>query len=131
MKSRHLGVVVTTLFLVLTVLRADAAEQRTLTGRFMSGYQNGEKPVKAVFLPLEDGSWNVEFYFKFNGHDHIYRGTAEGSLSEGALKGKVVNESRQRTFVFLGEFKAGKFTGRHAEIKRRGERQTGTITLSD
>ena len=131
MKGVGLGFTIIIVAILYGVSPSNAADNRTLTGKYMSGYQDGEQAVRAVFKPTGEDTWNVDFNFRFNGQDHIYGGTAEGSLSEGALRGKVVNESRRRTFVFRGEFEAGKFTGRHAEIKRRGERQTGTITLSE
>lgn len=131
MRRASAGIIIVALSLWAVVADADAARERTLTGIYTSGFRDGDQPVRAVFTSSGEDAWDVAFYFKFNGADHVYAGTAEGSLIEGGLEGKVANESKRRTFVFQGEFKAGKFTGRHAEVKRRGERQTGTITLTE
>lgn len=52
-----------------------------------------------------------------------------GNLDEGPISGAVENESKQRTFRFEGTFRDGEFRGTHAEIKRTGERRTGSLTL--
>jgi hypothetical protein len=131
MRYGYLKVIVAVLFAILAVNRADAAEKRTLTGTLMSGYQDGADPVRAVFSPRGENQWNVSFFFKFNGYNHAYRGTADGSLSGGELSGEVVNETRQRRFSFSGAIREGKFTGRHAELKRGKRIDTGTITLAE
>ncbi len=110
----------------------------TLTGNFMSGFQDRVKPLRAVFTHARETAtdqdqvarFDVVFYFRFNGRNHEYRGTAEGRLGpDGELAGRVQNESRQRTFTFQGEFRNGVLEGTHFEIGRRGERKTGTLML--
>ncbi len=126
---------ITALFLLAVAPTGHADDHgTTLTGNFTSGFQDGPKTVRAVFTrpeqPGEERDFDVVFYFKFNGRDHQYRGTAWGSLeASGELEGRVQNESRQRTFTFRGEFEDGTFKGTHAEIGRRGERKTGQLTL--
>lgn len=134
MIHKHTGVVFAAVFVVVAVVRADASEEWTLTGKYMSGYQDGEEPERAVFSPQgqgESNSWNVEFRFKFNGYDHIYDGTANGSLTDGRLRGEVTNERKRRNFRFEGVFKDGEITGRHAELSRGREQYTGTLTLGE
>lgn len=125
-----------TLALMLTALLVAATlpvgadnDRQTLTGSFMSGFQDRVKPLRAVFTPAGDADWSVAFYFEFNGRKHVYRGTAQGTLGEGELRGRVQNETRQRTFTFEGRFENGVFEGTHAEVGRRGERETGTLSL--
>ena len=72
MKQSSAGIVLLALGLLIVVASVDATEERTLTGLFNSGYQDGDDPVRAVFTPVGDGLWNVKFYFKFNGADHVY-----------------------------------------------------------
>lgn len=120
---------VATLLVAPALPIAAADHEETLTGNFMSGYQDRVKPLRAVFTPGDEADFDVVFYFKFNGRDHEYRGTARGALGEGELQGRVQNESLQRTFTFRGTFENGVLKGTHAEVGRKGERKTGTLTL--
>ena len=124
------------LLIAISIPAAPADHQMKLTGNFMSGYQDRVKPLRAVFTPTEDRgeeserpSYDVVFYFNFNGQNHEYRGNALGSLSDGELEGQVKSDTGQRKFTFKGAFEEGVFKGTHAEIGRRGERKTGTLTL--
>lgn len=105
------------------------AEKRTLTGLYGSGFQDGPRPLRAVFTATGERTWDVVFYFVFNGRNHEYRGIAEGDLLEGPLSGRVQNEPRRRTFTFRGEFEDGTFQGDHFEISRGRERKTGSLSL--
>ncbi len=132
MKPAVRTILTTAALLIAAAVQLGASDgRRTLNGNFMSGYQDRVKPLRAVFTPAGGGGWQVAFFFEFNGRDHEFRGTAEGSLGEGELSGRVQNEDRQRTFTFKGSFESGLFKGTHAEIGRRGEQQTGTLTLRD
>lgn len=129
-------VVTTTLWiaisLCLLLASVDAAEStRTFSGDYVSAFQSGRQPLTAVFTPTGEERWDVVFYFKFHGRKHSYEGTAEGNLDEGTLGGTVKNESGQRTFTFEGRFRDGAFRGTHAELKRTGERRTGSLTLAE
>ena len=107
---------------------AEADDTTTLTGAFRwnSGSPND---LRAVFTPTGEGTWDVAFHFKFRG-SHVYKGVAEGSLTDGGLKGKVKNDNKERTFTFEGSFEDGEFKGTHAEIGRsRGSQSTGTFWL--
>ncbi len=110
------------------------SSSHTLEGTFTAPqHQDGPRPVRAVFSAAEkEGLWNVVFHFHFNGAQHAFRGTAEGSLQEGPLHGTISSYQR-RTFTFSGDLTKGVFSGTHAEVSRRGRRagapSTGTITL--
>ena len=104
---------------------------RVLSGEYVSAFQSGRQPLKAVFTPTGVDKWDVVFHFKFHGRAHEFAGRAAGSLDEGPLSGTVENESRQRTFSFEGTIRDGEFRGTHAEIKRTGERRTGSLTLAE
>jgi hypothetical protein len=108
---------------------APAADATTLTGEFTSTYQDGEKPVEATFTATGERTWDVVFRFRFDGAAHAYRGTAEGDLGRGDLRGTVASEGGSRTFVFRGRFEGGVFRGTHAELHRGREDETGRITL--
>lgn len=107
-----------------------AAEERTLTGEYHWEETGRSGELRSVFTSTGEGTWDVVFYFKFRGEDHVYTGTAEGSLADGALSGEVFNESKRRTFTFEGTVKDGAFAGTHAEIRGGGVEDTGTLTLS-
>ena len=108
-----------------------AEGETTMTGKYIweNGGTSGE--LKAVFTPAETaGEWNVVFDFKHRGQSHTYEGTAEGSLSQGELRGNVYNENKRRTFTFKGDFDDGHFQGTHEETTRSRARRTGTLALS-
>lgn len=87
--------------------------------------------LRAVFTPTGRGLWKVAFHFRFSGRKHAYRGTAEGSLGNGRLSGKVRDERGRRTFFFEGNSRDGHFSGTHSEEKRAGSAEaTGTLELS-
>jgi len=109
---------------------AAAKGEQALTGSYVWDDGDAEGKLRAVFTPTGDATWNVSFYFTFQGQPHTYTGTAEGSLTDGDLEGKVLTENKRRTFVFEGSFKDGLFHGTHAEYKREKERRMGTLTLT-
>ena len=112
----------------------EPASSHTLQGSFTAPqYQDGPRPVRAVFTSAgQEELWDVVFHFQFNGLQHAFRGTAEGSLQEGALHG-TIRSYRRRTFTFSANLKGGVFRGTHAEVFRSGSRAggpgTGTLTL--
>ena len=129
MKKAALFLILVTLLLPLGQ-SAMADGTQTLTGEYVWTNRDSRGDLKAVFTPTGEGTWDVTFYFKFRGEPHEYAGSAEGSLTEGALKGKVKNEDRKRTFTFEGAFENGKFRGTHEETTPGRARETGTLTLS-
>ena len=70
----------------LLVGGALAEESHTLTGQFVWYHQDGPEDLEAVFTPTGAGSWEVSFHFTFRGQDHVYSGTATGSLSTAHTK---------------------------------------------
>lgn len=111
-----------------------ASEPVTLEGGFVwersDGNQTGD--LKAVFTPTGDGTWDVAFHFDWEDGPHVYAGTAEGSLTEGELSGRVNNDSEDRpgSFVFKGTVADGSFSGTHAWLEGEEEKSTGTLTLA-
>ena len=126
---RRTALVLVGVAILLAAGVAGAEESRTLTGQFAWNHRANRGDVEAVFTATAQGAWDVTFRFTFRGTPHVYQGTAEGSLSEGDLRGKVLNETKKRTFTFTGAFKNGEFRGTHAEIEGQREVQTGTLTL--
>ena len=120
-----------TLLLCAPLAGADDSS-RTFEGDYEWEQRERGGDLKAVFTPTAENAWEVAFHFRFRGEQHVYEGTAEGSLSEGELKGAVKNESKKRTFTFQGAFEDdGRFRGTHAEIRSDNERRTGTLQLRE
>ena len=131
MKAITLMIVVAASLSQLSNPPVAAESSRTLTGEYVSSFETGKQSLRAEFTPTGTEEWEVIFYFKFHGKKHSYEGTAEGSLDAGELSGTVTNENGRRTFTFQGKFRDGEFRGTHAEIKRTGERRTGSLTLAE
>jgi len=110
-----------------------ASDDETLTGTFVWNNDDGEVTgdLKAVFAPAGDRAWKVAFYFDWEDEPHIWKGTAEGNLSDGKLSGEVTADLDEPvTFSFAGSFEEGTFQGTHSQMREKGERkQTGTLTL--
>lgn len=107
-----------------------ADESTTLTGEYIWENRDTKGDLEAVFTPTGEGTWDVSFHFDFSDKPHTYTGTAEGSLTEGALSGEVRNEDKKRVFRFAGAFEDGTFRGDHEETTEGRERRTGTMTLA-
>ena len=101
----------------------------TMKGEYHWTQRDVKGEIKAVFTPTGEGQWSVEFFFDWRDDAHVYAGTAEGNLKNGALKGSVKNDNKNRTFNFEGKTENGTFKGSHEEIGRSGPRETGTIEL--
>ena len=128
-KAMRLVSVVAVLASVSIGLVTGAGGKQTLKGSYEWTDSQGTGGLEAVFTPTGEGKWDVAFHFVFQGQPHIYAGTAEGTLAGGDLTGRVLNEGKNRTFVFTGTFSDGEFRGTHAEIGRDGKHPTGTLTL--
>ncbi|MDA8015809.1 MAG: hypothetical protein MPN21_00045 [Thermoanaerobaculia bacterium] len=111
-----------------------AADSKTLEGEFIweREDENVAGALKAVFEPTGDATWDVSFYFTFEDKDHIYKGTAEGSLTEGELKGEVLSDGEEpHPYEFTGSFaEDGSFSGTHSYTGGEEARPTGTITFT-
>jgi hypothetical protein len=129
MKTLFGAVLAVVVLFMAAGIGAYADDSTTLTGEFVWEGGNTAGDLKAEFTPNGDGQWNVEFHFEFRGRPHTYSGSASGSLVEGRLEGRVLNESKKRTFTFEGTFQDGVFSGSHAEMHGDEESSTGTLTL--
>ncbi|MEM7581892.1 MAG: hypothetical protein AAF560_00810 [Acidobacteriota bacterium] len=119
--------------LLLTVTPAFAEKSQTMTGEFI--WERSDRDItgdlKAVFEPTGESAWNVSFYFTFEEKEHVYSGTAEGSLTEGALKGKVMSDGDEpQPFEFEGTSADGSFEGTHMGFRQGKPTPTGTLKLS-
>ncbi len=124
------AVAVLALALLLAAPATFAEENETKMSGSYVWTNGGAGDLEVVFTPDGENRWNVSFYFEFRGQDHVYTGTAEGSLSDGALAGRVTNENQRRNWNFSGTFTDGKFEGTHEEIGRDGKTfDTGTMKL--
>lgn len=113
----------------VTPVGVGAESVETFTGEYRWNHRDNRGPLEAVFTETGEEQWNVDFHFTFQGGDHVYTGTAEGSLSGGRLQGEVRNEDRNRTFTFQGRFDGDVFRGTHAESTAGREKDTGSLTL--
>lgn len=124
---------VLTALLLASPLLAGETETQTLTGEFV--WERDDKdiagPLKAVFEPTGENMWDVSFYFTFDDKDHIYKGTAQGSLTEGELNGEVLSDGEeQHPYKFSGTFaEDGSFAGIHHFMGGDEARKTGSITF--
>ena len=135
---RIAAIAVTVLILLLTLLlpvqdvAVHSGDEVTLTGEFLWKHMNHTGDLDTVFTRTGDGAWDVEFRFVWEGELHVDRGTAEGSLTDGELRGNVVRDDHERpqTFFFAGRFERGRFTGTHTALQASGgTHPTGTLTL--
>ena len=102
----------------------------TLNGSFVN-IQDEKKgtvhPVKAVFTPAGEKKWTVVFTFTwYKRGAQTFKGTAEGSLQDGEVKG-VVQE--KRTYAFSGTAKNGQLECKHDMTENGKTSATGTMTL--
>lgn len=102
---------------------------QTLKGSYMWEQAQETGALEAIFTPDGAGHWKVAFHFTFQGEAHVYSGTADGSLTNGSLAGRVQTDSGKGVFTFSGEFKDGKFQGSHARLTAGNEERTGTLSL--
>ncbi len=133
MRIAAIAVTVLTLLLSVQDGAVHSGDEVTLTGEFLWKHMNHTGDLDAVFTRTGDGLWGVEFRFVWEGELHVYRGTADGSLTDGELHGNVVTdnpERRPQTFFFAGRFEGGRFTGTHTALQAGGgTHPTGTLTL--
>ena len=102
----------------------------TIEGTYnWSAQGDRQHTVTAVFNETEPGKYKVDFSFKWGNKDHIYSGTAEGSLTNGKLVGNVrADDQPNRRFGFNGNSVKGVFSGDHHEKRGNHEAATGRIT---
>ena len=111
--------------------RAFAADADVkLNGTFVWSNQKGKShDVTGTFTPSGDKKWAAVFNFKWSGKPQTWKGTAEGTLKDGEIKGDIKSEDGKRNFNFTGNFKDGKFECTHNELSRGKPQPTGTMTL--
>ena len=132
MRLAAIAVTVLTLLLFVQGGAVPSGDEVPLTGEFLWKHMKHTGDLDAVFTKTGDGAWGVEFRFVWEGELHVFRGTAEGSLTDGELRGNVVTDNPQRpqTFFFAGTFERGRFTGTHTALQPSGgTHPTGTLTL--
>lgn len=81
-----------------------AAGEVKLSGTFAYG---GDHPIKAVLTPAGANKWTAVWTFDWNRHglkgEQTWKGTAEGNLLNGPVKGVCKEPTgRRRTFTFSG-----------------------------
>jgi hypothetical protein len=107
----------------------------TMTGTFVWEKKKGQNhDIKAVFTPNGDKKWNVVYTFEWamgknKGGEQSWKGTAEGDLLNGDIKGEGLHPNGQRKFTFTGTAKDGKIDATHMEITGGKNEATGSITL--
>jgi hypothetical protein len=130
MKRIALAFVLVALVAVVTAGVSYAEGTETLTGAFVWNNEDQTGDLEAIFTNTGEGMWDVAFHFIWEDEPHIWAGTAEGSLTEGELKGSVTTDGeRESTFTFEGMFEGGKFSGTHGSMRDGEMNDTGTITL--
>lgn len=130
---RKTSLVLTVLATALLAVAAFAAETsgpQTLEGEYLWNRMEEPQSIKAVFTPKAEGEWDVAFYFNFRDEDHVYSGTASGSLTGGSLTGRVLSDGENhRPFKFEGRFVDGVFEGTHGTDDEE-DIETGTLRLT-
>lgn len=101
-----------------------------LSGTFIRENQKATHPIKAVFTPDGDKKWKVVFTFDWaNKGEQVWKGTAEGDLANGEIKGEGTHPNGKRTFTFSGTAKDGKIDCKDNETTSGKPEATGTLTL--
>ncbi len=83
MRRTALWVVAFAFVVSVSAVALTSEEPETLTGSFVWNNENRTGDMEAVFTPTADGKWNVAFHFMWEDKAQVFKGTAEGSLSEG------------------------------------------------
>jgi hypothetical protein len=122
-------VLVVAIFASWSVFADAQPAAQTLKGTYIWEQAQETGALEAIFTPDGAGHWKVAFHFTFQGEAHVYSGTADGSLTNGSLAGRVQTDSGKGVFTFSGEFKDGKFQGSHARLTAGNEERTGTLSL--
>ena len=112
--------------------RCLAADAVTMTGTFVWDNQpNQTHPITAVFTPNGDKKWTALFTFDWGQKGaQSWKGTAEGDLQNGAIKGEGFHPDGRRKFTYSGTAKDGKITCTHNEVTSGAPQATGTMTLA-
>ena len=116
------------LLLALATLPTTAADSRVLEGSYQ--WSNGDDgPLEATFVATGPETYEVVFRFRFQGKKNTWKGTATGSLEDGAIKGRVKAGRMKRYWVFECAFDGSSCQGNHAEDKNGELVPSGTLSL--
>jgi hypothetical protein len=110
---------------------AMAAEgDQKFAGTFVWSNGRGKaNPITAVFTPNGDKKWNAVFTFTWGKNEQVWKGTVEGTLKDGEIKGEVKNGDEKRKFNFTGAAKDGQFECTHNEMTSGRPVATGTMVI--
>ncbi len=111
---------------------APAAGTVKMTGTFVWDHQPAQNhPLTAIFTPNGDKKWTAVFTFDWGPKGaQSWKGTAEGDLKTGEVKGEGFHPDGRRKFTYSGKFKDGKLVCSHNETTSGAPAATGTMTLS-
>ncbi|MCZ7646080.1 MAG: hypothetical protein M5U26_12465 [Planctomycetota bacterium] len=102
----------------------------TCKGTFSwSNEKNQKHDIKGVFTPNGDKKWNVVWTFTWKGGAQTWKGTAEGDLTNGEVKGEGLHPNGKRTFSFVGAAKDGNMEIKHTETTGGRPKDTGVMVI--
>lgn len=102
----------------------------TVTGSFVwSAQKDKTHDIMGVFTPVGENKWSVVWSFKWDKGVQVWKGTAEGNLQDGELKGEALHPNGKRTFTFTTTAKDGQYSGKHTESTGGRSKDIGTIVL--
>lgn len=119
------------LSVVALALCSPAVAEETAPQTFSGTYkwsQGASDKLNAEFTASGDGTWSIQFHFRFAGNEATWEGEAEGDLNDG---GSITGTSGygSRRWVFSATIEEGVMQGTHAEIMGEKEVDTGTFEL--
>jgi hypothetical protein len=127
-------VLLAALILAGPAVAATATGPQTFQGSFVwtNGDQSQTGKIEAVFTPTATERWDVAFSFLWEGEPRVFKGTAEGSLEFGKLKGRVRDDRKpEHGYIFMGKIKDGRMHGEHSHVDQEGKTvETGTFMLT-
>ena len=128
----------TTMILILSLLGAcacgtgwSAEGDVSLNGTFIwPTNKTKDFPIQSVFTPAGEKKWTVVFSFIWDKGQQTWKGTAEGDLKTGEVKGEGFHPNGKRNFTFSGTFtKEGVLNCTHNEVIGGKLKATGTMIL--
>lgn len=88
-------------------------------------------PLKAILTPDGKGKWHIEFSFTWEKKPHVFTGSLNGDLKDGAITGFAERGKGKMRWTFSGAASKGAIFCEHRHVlrKNRGARTTGTFEL--
>ena len=113
-----------------TFANTAVAQDVTMKGSYKWERKKGatKGAITATFTPAGENKWTVVFKFDWKKTPHTYTGVVTGSVTDGKIEGKVLNDNKKRTFTFTGTVKDGILKASHKEIRKRRGKETSTDT---